>query len=165
MREKTIQKLVKLVEEAEIESLTVRNWWSKVQITKRLPGGGNGKDKGSTSITLPRAEVAPTLPPVEAPAAQAPAPVVAVEEKKPADIGKEITSPMVGTFYTSSEPDAPPFADVGQTVKKGETLCIIEAMKLMNEIEAEYSCRVVERVVENAEPVEFGQTLFIVEPL
>jgi acetyl-CoA carboxylase biotin carboxyl carrier protein len=72
---------------------------------------------------------------------------------------------MVGTFYTSPEPTAPPFVDVGQRVKAGQTLCIIEAMKLMNEIEAEYDCRILEALVENAEPVEFGQPIFRVEPL
>jgi len=76
-----------------------------------------------------------------------------------------IISPMVGTFYRSPDPSSPPFVEKGESVTKNQTLCIIEAMKLMNEIEAEYNCRIVERLVDNAEPIEFGQPIFIVEPL
>lgn len=168
MREKTIRKLVKLVEEADIESLTVQNWWTKVQISKKGGLGGNGSPHEST-ITIPRAAVRPTLPPMEA----APPVQVALQPQPqpvsaPAAVaaaaGKEIKSPMVGTFYTSPEPGAPPFVDVGARVKKGQTVCIIEAMKLMNEIESEYDGVVKSRMVENAQPVEFGQTLFIIEP-
>jgi acetyl-CoA carboxylase biotin carboxyl carrier protein len=165
MREKTIRKLVKLVEEAEIESLTVRNWWSKVQINKRLPAGGNGGDNSSKVVTITRDELNPAMPPVVATTEPAAATPAETEAAKPPSKGKEVTSPMVGTFYTSPEPGAPPFVEVGQTVKAGQTLCIIEAMKLMNEIEAEYNCRVLERLVENAEAVEFGQPIFVVEPL
>jgi acetyl-CoA carboxylase biotin carboxyl carrier protein len=90
---------------------------------------------------------------------------VSVSSVAAAATGKEIKSPMVGTFYTSPEPGAPPFVDVGARVKKGQTVCIIEAMKLMNEIESEYDGVVKSRLVENAQPVEFGQTLFVVEPV
>lgn len=168
MREKTIRKLVKLVEEADIESLTVQNWWTKVQIIKKGSVGGNGSAHDST-ITIPRAAVKPTLPPMEAaPPVQVALPPQPQPVSAPAAAvsvpGKEIKSPMVGTFYTSPEPGAPPFVDVGARVKKGQTVCIIEAMKLMNEIESEYDGVVKSRLVENAQPVEFGQTLFIIEP-
>jgi len=169
MREKTIRKLVKLVEEADIESLTVRNWWTKVQIIKKGGGGSNGNPHEST-ISIPRAALKPTLPPMEvAPTVQValqpqPQPVSA-SATPAAATGKEIKSPMVGTFYTSPEPGAPPFVDVGARVKKGQTVCIIEAMKLMNEIESEHDGVVKARLVENAQPVEFGQTLFVVEPV
>jgi acetyl-CoA carboxylase biotin carboxyl carrier protein len=173
MREKTIRKLVKLVEASEIESLTVRNWWSRVQIVKKSSlnhsNGGNGNG-GHSSITLPRAEAAPTLPPAQTqPQAAAPqaVPAVMATETKPSDVtptAQEITSPMVGTFYTSPEPGAPPFVDAGQRISKGQTVCIIEAMKLMNEIEAEFDGTIVKRLAENAEPVEFGQGLFLIEP-
>ena len=167
MREKTIRKLVELVEEADIESLTVQNWWTKVQIIKKGPGS-NGSPHEST-ITIPRAAARASLPPVEVAAAVPVAPQpqaqpVAASAAPMAARGKEIKSPMVGTFYTSPEPGAPPFVDVGQRVKKGQTVCIIEAMKLMNEIESEYDGVVKERLAENAQPVEFGQTLFVVEP-
>ena len=78
---------------------------------------------------------------------------------------KEITSPMVGTLYRAPSPDAPPFVEVGQTVEVGQVVCIVEAMKLMNEIKSEIRGKVVEVPVENAQPVEFGQTLFVLEPV
>ena len=78
---------------------------------------------------------------------------------------KEIKSPMVGTFYRSPSPEAAPFVEIGQTVEVGQVVCIVEAMKLMNEIKSEIRGKVVEVAVSNAEPVEFGQTLFVVEPL
>jgi acetyl-CoA carboxylase biotin carboxyl carrier protein len=87
----------------------------------------------------------------------------AVEETDDGTV--QITSPFVGTFYRASSPESPPFVESGQTAKKGQVLCIVEAMKLMNEIEAETDCRIVDVVARNAEPVEFGQTLFKVFPL
>ena len=78
--------------------------------------------------------------------------------------GHVITSPFVGTFYRTPAPDQPPFVEVGSSVRKGQTLCIIEAMKLMNEIESEVGGKVAEILVENAQPVEFGQALFRIEP-
>jgi len=95
-----------------------------------------------------------------APAAAAATAAPAAEEK-----GDRITSPIVGTFYRAPAPDAAPFVEIGQVVEKGQVLCIVEAMKLMNEIEAEYRCRIVSICRENAEPVEYNDTLFIVEKL
>ena len=83
----------------------------------------------------------------------------------PAKTTKDIKSPMVGTFYRSPSPEASLFVDIGQTVEIGQVVCIVEAMKLMNEIKSEVRGKVVEVAVSNAEPVEFGQTLFVVEPL
>jgi acetyl-CoA carboxylase biotin carboxyl carrier protein len=112
---------------------------------------------------------APTVaPPVATPAEQ----VVpqATPQAKPAaqeSSGKktvEIKSPMIGTFYRSASPDAPPFVNVGDKITKGQTVCIIEAMKLFNEIESEFSGTVVKVLVENATPVEYDQVLFVVEP-
>lgn len=99
---------------------------------------------------------------VAAPAsAVAPAAEAVAEEEK----GVRVTSPIVGTFYRAPAPDAAPYVEVGQVVEKGQTLCIVEAMKLMNEIEAEYRCKIVKISRENAEPVEYNDTLFIVEKL
>ena len=78
---------------------------------------------------------------------------------------KEIASPMVGTFYRAPSPESPPFIEAGQMVEIGQVVCIVEAMKLMNEIKSEIRGKVVEAAVENAQPVEFGQTLFVVEPV
>jgi acetyl-CoA carboxylase biotin carboxyl carrier protein len=76
----------------------------------------------------------------------------------------KVTSPIVGTFYRSSSPDKPAYVEVGDVVKKGQVLCIIEAMKLMNEIESEAAGKVVQALVENGQPVEYGQALFVIEP-
>lgn len=99
---------------------------------------------------------APAAPAQAAPAPEAPA-------EKPASKGTPVKAPIVGTFYASSSPDAPPYVKVGDTVAAGQVLCIIEAMKLMNEIEAEQGGTIREILVKNAEPVEYGQTLFIIE--
>jgi acetyl-CoA carboxylase biotin carboxyl carrier protein len=107
--------------------------------------------------TAPAAPRAAAPAPAPAPAAAAPAPAA----EKP---GHLVTSPFVGTFYRTPAPDQPAFVDVGSVVKKGQVLCIIEAMKLMNEIESEVSGRVAEILVENGRPVEFGQALFRIEP-
>jgi biotin carboxyl carrier protein len=93
------------------------------------------------------------------------APEAAAAPAAPASNLKAITSPMVGTFYCAPAPDADPFVEKGDSVDVGQTVCIIEAMKLMNEIEAEFKGRVVQVLVENAQPVEFGQKLFLVEPV
>jgi acetyl-CoA carboxylase biotin carboxyl carrier protein len=111
--------------------------------------------------------------PVQAPAVTVPTPGPAGEAATPAQAaGSEteanlqiVTSPMVGTFYRAPDPTSPPFVDIGDSVKKGQTLCIIEAMKLMNEIEADTEGTVEEIYVENAKPVEYGQRLFAIKPL
>ncbi len=109
------------------------------------------------ALSAPAAAAAPAAPP--APAAAAPA-------AKPADKpGHLVTSPLVGTFYRAPSPDSPPFAEVGSTVRKGQVLCIVEAMKIMNEIESDVDGRVAEIYVQNATAVEFGEKLFRVEPL
>jgi acetyl-CoA carboxylase biotin carboxyl carrier protein len=85
------------------------------------------------------------------------------EKAKPAETGNLITSPFVGTFYRAPAPESPPFTDVGQSVRKGQVVCIVEAMKLMNEIESEFDGKVVEILVKNSEHVEYGQPLFRIE--
>lgn len=81
------------------------------------------------------------------------------------DKTQNVCSPIVGTMYRSPAPDAPPYVEVGQVVEKGQVLCIVEAMKLMNEIEAEFRCKIIRIIKENAQPVEYGEPLFLVEPL
>ncbi len=107
---------------------------------------------GSTAAAL----VASPLPP--------PAPSPAAEKaEKPVESGVLLTSPFVGTFYRAPAPEAPPFVEVGQTVRKGQVVCIVEAMKLMNEIESEFDGKILEILVKNAEHVEYGQSLFRIE--
>ncbi|MCP2014938.1 acetyl-CoA carboxylase biotin carboxyl carrier protein [Deinococcus sp. HSC-46F16] len=120
---------------------------------------------GAASSAAPASAEAPSAPapsaPTTAPAAETPAPAEA--SAKPASAGTPVKAPIVGTFYAASSPDAPAYVKVGDTVQAGQVLCIIEAMKLMNEIEAETGGVVREILVKNAEPVEYGQTLFIIE--
>jgi acetyl-CoA carboxylase biotin carboxyl carrier protein len=119
--------------------------------------GGLRVVRRATSAPLPAAAPLPLPPPL--------APLAALGEKaaKPAEVGALLTSPFVGTFYRAPAPEAPPFVDVGQTVRKGQVVCIVEAMKLMNEIESEVDGKILEILAKNAEHVEYGQPLFRIE--
>ena len=117
-------------------------------------------EDGNQAITV-RKEVLSAMAPM--PVQQAVPSVQPVQTAQEVKKGQPVTSPMVGTFYKSPSPDAKPFVEVGQTVSKGDVVCIIEAMKLMNEIESEFSGKVVEICVENGQPVEFGQVLMYIE--
>lgn len=123
-------------------------------------------EDGEQAITL-RKDLVMTGAPVQTAVPQAAAlvPAVSAQEQpaEPAKKGKPITSPMVGTFYSAPSPDAKPFVEVGQTISQGDVVCIVEAMKLMNEIEAECSGKIVEICVKDGQPVEFGQVLMYVE--
>lgn len=170
MKPESIQKLIDLVEKSNINELEVTRWGTKVRIVKNVslvqvePKVVHSPAPAvvpETKVTLPPHApthiVAPSVTkPVESPAAK--------EEKLPANVIK-IQAPMVGTFYRSPAPDADSYVKVGDQITPGQVLCIIEAMKLMNEIEAECSGRIKEILVENGKPVEFNQVLFIVEPL
>jgi acetyl-CoA carboxylase biotin carboxyl carrier protein len=143
-----LRQLIRLVQRTGIGELEVSSGGRSVRIAATAPAGGVG-----TPIAAPVA-----VAPAPAPAAAAPPPPA------PASTLRTITSPMVGTFYRAPAPDADPFVEAGDLVEVGQTVCIIEAMKLMNEIEAEFKGRVVQVLVENAQPVEFGQKLYLVEP-
>ena len=114
-------------------------------------------EDGDQAVTVRKEIQGIAAPVLQTP--QAPATAPAEEVKK----GKPLTSPMVGTFYKAGSPDAKPFVEVGQTIEQGDVVCIIEAMKLMNEIESEFAGKVVEICIENGQPVEFGQVLMYVE--
>ncbi|MEE8418390.1 MAG: acetyl-CoA carboxylase biotin carboxyl carrier protein [candidate division Zixibacteria bacterium] len=155
MRPSKIRMLIKLVEESGIDELEVSSWGRKVCIRKKVDLNGDHKDNPGPAIEqLPRQEKSTKIEITPGVAEQ---PVTRTELV-------EIKSPMVGTFYKAPAPDAKPYAEVGQTIKNGQVVCIIEAMKLMNEIESETSGRIVEVLVKNAKPVQFGQALFLVEP-
>jgi acetyl-CoA carboxylase biotin carboxyl carrier protein len=140
-----LKKLIDLVEESGITELEVTEGEEKVRIAK------NSAQAVTQVSAMPMA-----MPVAAAPAAAASA-AAAVEE------GYVIKAPMVGTFYRSSAPGAKPFVDVGQKVAVGDTLCVIEAMKLMNEIETDRAGTVKSILVENGQPVEYGEPLFIIE--
>jgi len=162
MREKYIKSLIRLVEESDIESLEVYSWGRKVRITQRLGAHPNGHNNGGNVVPIPAASMTPSA------LSSVPAQGIPVEPSQPdADnISNlvEIKSPMVGTFYRAPAPDADPYVSPNERITEGQVVCIVEAMKLMNEIESEVSGRVVKILVENAKPVEFGQVLFLIDP-
>jgi acetyl-CoA carboxylase biotin carboxyl carrier protein len=157
MRVSKIRKLIKLVEESDIGELEVGGWGQKVRITKKPKRTNNPiADQSVTAITVePKSETA-----TKTQAAPTESPKI-VEET---DHLVAIKSPMVGTFYRAPAPDAKPYVELNQQIPVGQVVCIIEAMKLMNEIESEVAGRVAKILVENAKPVEFGQTLFLIDP-
>lgn len=152
---KDIKTLIKMVTETDITELEVENQEERIMI------------KRGTSTEVVHVQAPQLMPATHAvPAAQSqPAAVTAASSAAPVvtEKGDPVTSPIVGTFYQAPAPDAAPYVQVGQVVEKGQVLCIVEAMKLMNEIEAEYRCKIVKICKENAQPVEFGDTLFLVE--
>jgi acetyl-CoA carboxylase biotin carboxyl carrier protein len=144
-----LKKLIDLVQESGIAELEITEGEEKVKIVK---GGVVSMAAAPTVMAVPAAAPAPSA---AAPAAALATPPAEGQE------GHVVKAPMVGTFYRSPSPDAKAFVEVGQAVKEGETICIIEAMKLMNEIEADASGSVKAILVENGQPVEYGQPLFI----
>ncbi len=158
MELKEIRQLIKIVEGSNISEFQLEENGMKLIIKKELKSG-NGTVADTTIQMIPTAVAAqPPAPAIEAPAAE-PAPV----EVAPAANIYEVRSPMVGTFYRAPSPDADPYVEVGDSVSVGQTLCIVEAMKLMNEIESEVSGKIVKILVENAQPVEYNQVLFLIE--
>ncbi len=136
-----LRELLKILNETDITELTLESGDLKLQVRK----------SETVAVGVPTVSASPT--PEPPPASPVP------DSRKLVDV----VSPMVGTFYRSPAPGEPPFVEVGEMVKKGQTLCIIEAMKLMNEIEAEVAGRIAEILVENAQPIEFGQVLMRIE--
>jgi acetyl-CoA carboxylase biotin carboxyl carrier protein len=149
-----LKTLIDLVSESNISELEITEADGKVRIVKSDPAA-MAQPMHMPAVTM-AAQPMPAQAPMAAPQAAAPAePVV------PA--GHPVKSPMVGTFYRSSSPGAKSFVEVGSEIKEGEPICIIEAMKIMNEIEADKTGRVTQILVENGQAVEFGQPLFIIE--
>ncbi len=153
MRESKIKKLIRILEESNIEELEIWYWGKRIRISKRLSNHTNSNSNNSETLIK--------LDPVRETA------------KQPAKVGPEtdaednlvpIKSPMVGTFHRAPAPGAKPYTDLNQEIQKGQVVCIVEAMKLMNEIESEASGKIVKICVDSGKPVEYGQTLFLVEP-
>jgi len=153
MRENKIKKLIRILEESNIEELEIWYWGKRIRISKRLSNHTNSNSHNSETLIK--------LEPGTVPAGK---PQKAVPETESQDNLIPIKSPMVGTFYRSPAPGAKPYVEPNQEIEKGQVVCIVEAMKLMNEIEADASGKVVKICVENGKPVEYGQTLFLVEP-
>jgi acetyl-CoA carboxylase biotin carboxyl carrier protein len=166
MNESSIKRLIRLVEDSEIDQLEVSSWGRKVKITRRLPENSNGNNNPSAVVQAAVPPPSPTAAPAPPAPVSAPGPSPAVESAAPSADNNyvEIKSPMVGTFYAAPAPDAPPYIKPGDKVSVGQVVCIVEAMKLMNEIESEVTGSVARIMVENTQPVEFGQVLFLIDP-
>lgn len=149
-----IARLLKVVSESDIAEIEIKEGEEQIKITR------------ATAAVVPVVQpvaVAPAAPAVVAPAASASAPVAVAPAPAAEETGHVMKSPMVGTFYRSANPEAPAFTEVGKTVKEGDTVCIIEAMKMMNQIAADKSGTIKKILVENGATVEFDQPLFIIE--
>jgi acetyl-CoA carboxylase biotin carboxyl carrier protein len=157
-----IERLIRALDDSSIDSLEIEKGGTRVCLSKS-PSSAPSPVVVSAPVPAVSAPVAQSAaPPVEL--AGVPATETPLDSLPAASNLVDITSPMVGTFYLAPAPDVPPFVDVGGRVKPGDTLCIIEAMKLMNELESEITGTIVEVCIENAQPVEFGQVLFRVDP-
>jgi acetyl-CoA carboxylase biotin carboxyl carrier protein len=144
-----VKKLIELLEESGISEIEISEGEESVRIS-RYP------QPGTVSVAAPAQVAAAAAPAAAATPAANPPPAQAAR-------GQQVTAPMVGTFYSGPAPGSKPFVEIGTHVKPGDTLCVIEAMKMMNQIESEVAGRVVSVLVENGSPVEFGQALFVIE--
>jgi len=148
-----IKKLMELLEESGIAEIEVKEGEESIKLSRNI-----------TSSAAPLQQM--VQQPMMAPQQQATRAASQVENKKDDSSNQNrntVNSPMVGTFYASASPESKPFVTVGQSVKKGDTLCILEAMKMMNQVQAESDGKILEILIDNAEPVEFDQPLFVIE--
>jgi acetyl-CoA carboxylase biotin carboxyl carrier protein len=157
-----IRKLIRLVEESEIESLEISSWGRKIKIMQKAAHSSNGHHPQAVIMSAPPEMVVAAPAPTHTPAPATP--VAAASANGDTSRYVEIKSPMVGTFYSAPAPDAAPYVSLNERITTGQVVCIVEAMKLMNEIESEVSGRVVKVLAENGKPVEFGQVLFQIDP-
>ena len=157
MKAKELQELLDFIAKSGLNKVNIETEEFKISVQR------DPSTKHVVSVAAPVAAPAPVAPVPAAPIAAAPAAAPAAPTEAPAGNYKPLKAPMIGTFYRSSGPDTPVFAQVGDVVEKGQVICIIEAMKLFNEIEAEESGRIVKVLVENATPVEYDQPLFLIE--
>lgn len=157
MEVKDLKQLIKMITETDITEFEMDNAEEKIVIKRGQRteivqmAAAPAYMPAPAAVAAPAATVAAGAVPAAAPAAEL--------------AGETINSPIVGTFYRAASPEAAPFVEAGQVVEKGHVLCLVEAMKLFNEIEAEFKCKIVKVCVENAQPVEFGQPLFVIEKI
>ena len=152
MKIEEVRKLIRLVEESNIGELEVWKWWGRIRISRDSHGSTNG----SVTVSGGGYQDVRTAP-------QAGQPAPAARAVDDTEGFTPVKSPMVGTFYRAPAPDADPYVESGDRIEAGQTLCIIEAMKLMNEIQSDVRGRIVRVLAANGSPVEYGQTLFLVD--
>ena len=171
MEFKEIQDLLKLINKSTLTDVEIEREDFKLRVQRRLPENVTyNMVQPAQQMVQPAVAVqaAPAVPqaPAAQPAAETPAAeaIKAAESAATKDNYVEFKSPIIGTFYRSAGPDSDPYVKVGDTVSKGQVLCIVEAMKLFNEIESEYDGKIIKILAENAQPVEYDQPLFLIEP-
>lgn len=148
-----IEKIAKIVAENELTEISLEDGEQAITVRKDLPEVAVSAAPVAPAYAAPAVSASPVTPSV----------TEAAKPSEPAHKGKAITSPMVGTFYAAPSPDAAAFVEVGKTISQGDVVCIVEAMKLMNEIESEFSGTITEICVKDGQPVEYGQPLMYVE--
>ncbi|MFC1559383.1 acetyl-CoA carboxylase biotin carboxyl carrier protein [Gemmatimonadota bacterium] len=159
MNEREIRSLIAILEETGIEEIEIRKWWGvKIRVSRRSSAGG------TVIQATPAIAAASPGEGVSEAAVASPAPAVDEASQFSEATHYIIHSPIVGTFYRAPAPDAPAYVEVGDTIKAGQVVCIVEAMKLMNEIQAEKGGKIVKILVENAMPVEYNQVMIVLEP-
>lgn len=157
MEFKDIKELIRVFDKSDLNKLKIKDGEFEISMQTGFDGGA------VVSQTAPAAQTIQSAP---VPAASASAATPATDTATPASVsGDTINSPMIGTFYASPSPESAAFVKVGDTVKAGQALCILEAMKIMNEVEAEFDCKIVKILVEDSSPVEYDMPLFLVEKL
>jgi acetyl-CoA carboxylase biotin carboxyl carrier protein len=149
---KDIRELIRILSRTDVEELELERAGERLRLRRFSRGAAASPPPVEVQVAAAATTPAPAMPPAT--------PEPAKEKEQ-----ETITSPIVGTYYRAPAPEASPFVQEGDTVKAGQTLCIIEAMKLMNEVEAERPCRILRCLVEDATPVEYGEVLFVIEPL
>ncbi len=152
---KDIKELIRVFDKSELNKLKVKEGEFEISMQRGFEGGVTTVTT-SAPVAQSISVAAPVVPSVSN---------VSVESVSTPKTGDVINSPMVGTFYSSPSPESPAFVSVGDVVKKGKTLCILEAMKIMNEVEAEFDCKIVEILVTDGNPVEYDMPIFVVEKL
>ena len=155
-----VKKLIKLLSESDVEELEIEEDGKKIRLTKARPGSPPVAFAPQSMAAYP---VPQAMAAASAATPAAASPTAAAAPLPPKELLHEVKSPIVGTFYRAPAPDAAPFIQIGTSVEPGTVLCIVEAMKLMNEIECDVAGKVAKILVENGQPVEYDQTLFLVE--
>lgn len=161
---KLIENLLNLISQSDVNEVSIEEGELKIQVKKQPDQQGTNtviQPAPSYGMPQPQAQNAPQMPPASQSTADNGE--LQASAKTEQEDGEVVTSPIVGTFYRSPSPDSDPFVEIGDTVDKGQTLCIVEAMKIMNEIDSEFSGKVKKSLVEDGEPVEYDQPLFLIE--
>lgn len=157
---KDIKELIRVFDKSELNKLRVKEGEFEISMQRGFEGGVTTVAT-TPMVSAPVASIAPT----SSVTTSSVAPEIAKDDSNANSNGITINAPMVGTYYSAPSPDAPQFCAIGDIVRKGQTLCILEAMKIMNEVEAEFDCKIIDILVQNGSPVEYDMPIFVVEKI